>query len=921
MGLLKYAGSAVARGLLLASFSALLTFPLLAQEAVAPPPGVTRVQTVEGITQYQLANGLKVLLAPDLADERVTVNLTYLVGSRHEGYGESGMAHLLEHLIFKGSPNTVDPKAEFRKRGFTFNGTTTADRTNYFATFVSSQESLDWYIGWQADAMVNSFIAKKDLDSEMTVVRSEFEIAGNNPFATLSQRVMAAAYPWHNYGKATIGNRADIENVDIARLQSFYKRYYRPDNAVLMVAGKFDPAATLSGIQKTLGSLSRGQLPMALTYTLEPVQDGERSVVVRRPASAQLMLASYHAPAALHPDNMALTVLTTALGDVPSGRLHKALVESKLAQAVFVGTDRRREASSLVFGTAFAPEDDPLPRQKLLLDIVENLAKQPLRQDEFDRAKAKIEKNLELAFANAAAVAQGALHFEVLGDWRAVFVDRERMKAVTLDEVNRVARSYLLADNRTLGHLIPTKAPMRAPEIGLPDVAAYLQGFTLNEKGLESSAFDFSTGSLHEKVMFSSTAGGIKTALLPKPVRGDLVKLSVSFKFGSLESLRQQGAAAMLAGQMLDKGTTSMTRQQIHDEQVKLGAALSLHFGEEGGALTLTVKKENAMAALALATRLLRESIFPPAEFEEIRAAQIKALQGQLKDKSAQARNAWSRYGNPYAKGDPRYLYSLEETLQELTAVTRDQVYAFYQRFYGAQSAQISVLGPVDVKQYQQQIALSLENWQAPQAWQRVEQPLIERTPARLVFDTPDKSNASLAAYHALPLRAGQFDWQDYAMSLATRIFGGGPGSRLWVRLRESGGLSYSAGAAYSASRYEPNASFSLSAEVAPAKVSAAEAALKEELLRSLSEGFTATEVETFKRQFLADRLRGRSGDAWALAFMRDQMEFGQAPDAYERGDAMIESLTTEQVNSAWKKFVKPEKLVWGVFGDQSTVR
>ena len=921
MTIVKCAGGRFARAVVLAFFCASLTFQIAAQEAIALPPGITRVQTVEGITQYQMANGLKVLLASDLADERVTVNLTYLVGSRHEGYGESGMAHLLEHLIFKGTPGTADPKAEFRKRGFTFNGSTTADRTNYYATFVSSQESLDWYLGWQADAMVNSFIAKKDLDSEMTVVRSEFEIAGNNPFATLSQRVTAAAYPWHNYGKPTIGNRADIENVDIARLQTFYKRYYRPDNAVLMVAGKFDPAATLLGIQKAFGALARPTQPVPQTYTQEPVQDGERSAVVRRPASAQLLLISYHAPAALHPDNMALTVLTTALGDVPSGRLHKALVESKLAQGVFVGVERRREASSIIFGTAFAPEDEPLARQKLLLDIVENMAREPLRQDEFDRAKAKIEKNLELAFANAAAVAQGALQFEVLGDWRAMFVDRERMKAVTLDDVNRVARTYLLTANRTLGHLIPTKAPMRAPEISLPDVAAYLQGFTLTEKGMESSAFDFSTRSLDEKVMFSSTAGGIKTALLPKPVRGDLVKLSVKFKFGSLESLRDQGAAAMLAGQMLDKGTTSMTRQQIHDEQVRLGAALSLHFGEEGGALTLTVKKENAMAALALATRLLRQSVFPPDEFEEIRAAQIKALQGQIKDKSAQAHNAWSRYGNPYPKGDPRYLYSLEETLQELTAVTRDQAYAFYQRFYGAQNVQITVLGPIDTLQYQQQFALALDGWKAPQAWQRVEQPLIARTPARLVFDTPDKSNASLAAYHALPLRAGQFDWQDYAMSLATRIFGGGPGSRLWVRLRESDGLSYSAGAAYGASRYEANANISLSAEVAPGKVSAAESALKEELLRSLSEGFTATEVETFKRQFLADRLRGRSGDAWALAFMRDQMEFGQAPDAYERGDAMIESLTTEQVNTAWKKFVKPEKLVWGVFGDQSTVR
>jgi zinc protease len=164
-------------------------------------------------------------------------------------------------------------------------------------------------------------------------------------------------------------------------------------------------------------------------------------------------------------------------------------------------------------------------------------------------------------------------------------------------------------------------------------------------------------------------------------------------------------------------------------------------------------------------------------------------------------------------------------------------------------------------------------------------------------------------------------DAEDFAMALAARIFGGGPGSRLWVRLREGGGLSYSAGAGYSASQYEPNASISLSAEVAPQNLGVAEKAMNEELARSLREGFTAEEVETFKRQILADRQRGRSGDAWALAFMSGQMEFQYPKDRSVRGDTLYSSLTAAQVNAAWRKYVKPEQLVWGIFGDQSHVQ
>ena len=900
--------------------SALLALLLVAGAAWAQqvgvlPSGVSKVQTVEGITEFRLANGLKVLLAPDVADERVTVNLTYLVGSRHEGYGETGMAHLLEHLIFKGTPGTPDPKNDFRKRGFSFNGSTTADRTNYFATFVSNQESLDWYLGWQADAMVNSFIAKKDLDSEMTVVRSEFEMGENNPFAALSQRMAHTAYLWHGYGKSTIGAKSDIENVDIARLQAFYRRYYRVDNAVLIVAGKFDPTRTLASVQQALGALKRPDAPIPQTYTLEPAQDGERSVVVRRPATAQLILLGYHVPPMLHPDSAALQVLTTALGDAPSGRLHKALVESKLAQAVFAAPGAQREAGMLMFGTVFGPDDEALVRQKALLDVVEDLGKEPIRQDEFDRAKAKISKNLELAFANAAAVANGAMAAEVNGDWRAVFVSRDRVKAVTLEDVNRVARSYLRRDNRTLGHLIPTPAPVRAPGGAKPDVAAYLQGYTLNEKGLESVAFDFGIASLHDKVVFATTPGGIKTAMLSKPVRGELVSLNISFKFGNVEALQNQDAAATLAGAMLQRGTARMSRQQIQDELNKLGAALSMGFGDSGGSLSLRAKKDAFKPALSLAMHLLKESNFPQAEFEEVRSAMLKGIEGQIKDKSAQAENDWSRYGNPYAKGDPRYQHTLEESLQEVKTVTRDQAYGFYRRFYGAQHAQVSLLGPVDVAQYQQVVAEALDDWRAAEPWRRIAEPMVEATPARLVFDTPDKSNSSIKAIQSVPVAAQGMDEDYLALQLAVRIFGGGPGSRLWVRLREAGGLSYSAGAGFGASSYERSGNISLSAEVAPKNVAAAEQALQEELMRSLRDGFTAAEVESFKREYLADRLRSRSGDGWVLGFMGYEMEFQVPRDAREKSDALIESFSAEQINAAWRKYLKPAKLVWGVFG------
>src|SRR6267154_1401066 len=221
--------------------------------AAAPLAAQQRVASVEGITEYRLGNGLRVLLFPDPTKPTVTVNITYLVGSAQEGYGETGMAHLLEHLQFKGSTGHTNIPQELTEHGARTNATTWLDRTNYFETFQANDANLQWALGLEADRMVNSFIAKKDLDSEMTVVRNEFERGENDPSSVLEERVLSTAYLWHNYGKSTIGARSDIENVPIDRLQAFYHEYYQPDNALLLVAGKFDEPKTLATIQTIFG--------------------------------------------------------------------------------------------------------------------------------------------------------------------------------------------------------------------------------------------------------------------------------------------------------------------------------------------------------------------------------------------------------------------------------------------------------------------------------------------------------------------------------------------------------------------------------------------------------------------------------------------------------------------------------------------
>ena len=276
--------------------------------AAAAEPAKKTV-SIEGITEWQLANGLKLLTLPDPGADTITVHIVYLVGSRHEGYGEKGMAHLLEHMLFKGSKRHPNLKEEFTRRGGRWNGTTSNDRTNYFETLGATDDNLEWAIAMEADRMLNSFVSKQDLDSEMTVVRNEFEMGENSPGGVLFQRMQQLAFPWHNYGNPIIGQRSDIERVPIDKLQAFYRTWYQPDNAVLIVAGRFEEPRALSLVTKHFAPLPKPKRALPTFYTEEPTQDGEREVTLRRVGESRIVSSLYRVPAGHHPDYPAIDVL------------------------------------------------------------------------------------------------------------------------------------------------------------------------------------------------------------------------------------------------------------------------------------------------------------------------------------------------------------------------------------------------------------------------------------------------------------------------------------------------------------------------------------------------------------------------------------------------------------------------------------
>lgn len=879
-----------------------------------------KVTTVEGITEYRLPNGLRVLLFPDPGKPTITVNITYLVGSRHENYGETGMAHLLEHLMFKGSKNHADFNLEATKMGAQNNASTWTDRTNYFETVPADEAHLSWALDMEADRMLNAFISQKDLwnpetqKGEMTVVRNEFESGENQPFRVLMQRVQSAAFQWHAYGKDTIGCRSDIENVNEARLQAFYHNYYQPDNAVLLVAGRFDEAQALKLIQEKFGHLAKPTRTLQPTYTAEPVQDGEHQVVVRRVGDVKLAMAGYHIPPGSASDYAAIEVMTQILADTPTGRLHKALVETKKATGSFGWANASKEPGFLLLGTMVPKEGNLDETKELFLKVLEETSSAPFTAAEVERAKTQLLTQVDLSLNDPTRVGLALSEFIAQGDWRLFFLDRDRVKATTLEDVTRVAKTYLKSSNRTLGLFIPTATPDRTIVQPTPDIAALVKDYKGQAAVSQGEAFDPDPSAIAKRVVYANYPSGLKLAVLPKKNRGESVTLNFRFHLGSEQSLSGKGLVGSLCGNMLMRGTSKHTRAQLSELFDKAKAQVGVYGSSEELIAEGETDREHLPEVIRLIGEILKEPSFPADEFEQLRQQRISGLEQARSEPTSFGRITFQQRISPYVKGHARYVASLEEQLEALKTVKLEDVATFHKTFAGASGASLSIVGDVDAKAVQTQIEALFGQWNSPTPY--VYMPPVYKVPSgeTLQFETPDKANAFFSAGILLPLKDTDPDYP--AILIGNYLLGAAANNRLWTRIREKEGLSYGVGSNLDAGLLSRYAIWNASAILAPENAGRLEAAFREELDKALKSGFTAEELQAAKAGWLQERQLGRSQDR-NLAFLLTWNQPLNRPLSYESDlETQVKGLTNQDVLAAMRKFIDPSKLLIVKAGD-----
>ena len=901
----------------IAALSLTLLAPTLTAATAKPaklsPP--EKVTSVEGITEYRLANGMKVLLFPDPSKSTITVNVTYLVGSRHEGYGESGMAHLLEHLVFKGTPRFPNIPQELTARGARPNGTTWYDRTNYFETFAATDDNLRWALDLESDRMINSFIAEKDLQSEFSVVRNEFERGENDPSRVLLQRVMSTAYLWHNYGKSTIGSREDIERVPIENLREFYKKYYQPDNAVLTIAGKIDEAKTIGWVNEFFGKIPRPTRVLQPTYTVEPVQDGERHVVLRRVGEVQVTSAGYHIPAGAHPDFAPVEILADILTNEPSGRLYKALVETGKATSVG-GLAFSLKDPGYAYFTAEVLKDKPVDdATKTMLSVLDNMSATPVTEEEVQRAKNRFLKSFEQAYNNSDRVGLGLSEYIAKGDWRLWFLSRDQMEKVTAADVNRVAALYLKPANRTTGLFVPEANPDRAIIPPSPDPAQLLKDYKGKAALKQAEVFDPSPANIVSRTRSETLPGGAEYSFLTKSTRGGSVNATITLRVGNLGALSGKSTVSELTAAMLRRGTTTRSLQQINDELDKLKTSIGIGGGGQTVTINMTSTRENLVPAMEIVADILRSPVFPEAEFTKLRDELLAGIDQARSDPQSIAAREINRVTSPYPTNDFRHTLDFDGEITALKAVTIKDLRDFHAQFYGASNATASVVGDFDETTVRAALGAMLAGWQAKVPYQRAEAKFFEIAPSARKINTPDKANAVMIAGLNLSLRDDDADYP--ALVMANYMLGGGfLNSRLAVRIRQKEGISYGVSSFLSADSLDKNGDFGTFAIYNPQNSARLLAAYREELDKVLTEGFSETELKDAKSGWLQGRNVSRSQDRELVGRLSSYLFLDRTLEWDANFEGKVAALSAADVNAAVKRWIKPDQLTIIEAGD-----
>lgn len=885
---------------------------------------------IDGISEYVLDNGLKVLLMPDSSTQAVTTMVVYRVGSRNEGPGETGSAHFFEHLMFKGSRkfnalkgNNLD---ELLKRiGARNNAYTWNDQTVYYEQLAG--EYLELALAIEADRMRNLRMTKADRDSEMTVVRNEMEQGENHPDSVLGKQIWATAFTEHPYHHDTIGSRTEVENVPMEKMRAFYNTYYWPNNATLIIAGAGEESEMLRLAVKHFGKIPASPHKIPQVYTVEPPQEGERRFEIRRAGNLHRLSIAWHIPNAYHADMAALDALTKVLGNswARGSRLYKALVDTHIASLMWCNARDTRDPGLLEIDVNLNDGVDSAAAEAAVLSVIEKVKEELVGDEELARIKECERKEFRRALADATSFAFRLGSAEATSDWTMLRTRLAAFEALTAEQIRDVARKYLTKDNRTVGVFVPKAAdelttkeapvataksvavkakkrsPQKRPEVVAATVARYL-GKPQARK------------SLSQRIVSTVLPNGMRVNVLKEKPGCGVVSVGVAIKCGNyFEKDSGKQNLTDITASLVPMGSVGLSKEQIADEMKTLGMeyGLDFHIGPYIGETRAQVVSEHLPRYLSLLNTVMRRPAFEQSEFDTVKQKWTADYKRQAEDPNSVAANI---LGNTlFKEGDMFFQKNFAEELADLQSMTLDDVKAFHKSFWTPGNTIITIVGDIDSDAAVSHVQTAFGDWQGAAA-PAIDVPQVALPEARtVVHKMADKPGVAILLGYPADFKKTDDDYE--AVKVAREILGGDTlTARLGKKLREEGGLTYGVYVQTWDDSYGATPFF-IGLNTNAANVDAAVKMAQEVFADFVANGITEDELKTQVDNLIGKHQLNLDG-LWMLAYKISKCSaLGVSLDSIDQYASKLRALTVADVNAAIKKHFHPDNFLTVVAG------
>ena len=857
--------------------------------------GFEYIKESGGIKEYRMtSNGLKVLLKEDHTAPVATFMVTYEVGSRNEAIGYTGSTHLLEHLMFKGSNkfNTDRGNSVFQllqSLGARMNATTWLDRTNYYETLPSSE--LETAIEIEADRMRNAYIKEEDRESEMTVVRNEFERGQNNPSGVLDEHIWATAYHAHPYHHSTIGWKADIENVSIERLKEFYDTFYWPNNATATVVGDFETSKALAIIKKHFGRIRKSTKEIPVVYTTEPMQEGKRTVTLKRAGQQGIVGIAHKSPPATHEDAASFIVLSSILSSGKNSRFYKNITDKGLTTNIFIWDTLFKDPGLFTVYANLAPGVEHKTVEDIIVAEYENIKKEGVTEEEVSKAKAQLIASMKFRQDGSMAVAGSLNEAIASGDWTLYTRYEELVNSVTAKSIKLVVNKYFLEDLSTVGYFIPEVSgdqPQGKPVASAKELVEMKKQYFSKEN----------QGGLASQIVDSEPVEGIRLLTLKRG--SGVVTINGSFMGGDIYADENNSRVPDLVSSMLDQGTTKQTKFEISNQLEKAGARLSVSNGKSNVSFYAKFLSRDLEMVFGLLSEQLQHPAFNEEDLEKIKKRMITSYKKRKESTRGNAVN--NMLASFYPKGHQNAPEDNDRSIEDIKKTKTEDLKVFHNQNYGKGGMVVVAVGDVDHEELSNTIKKEFESWKNSPLSKKTESKKGKKSAGKAYVTMKDKTSTDFVM--GIPLGIDRFHEDYMPLYVATHILGGNFSARLMQTVRVKEGLTYGINSVITGFDNKNDGYWMVGGTFAPELLARGEKATLREVKRWAEGGVTQAEVDITKSTLTGsyqvgfDTTRGLSiGILSAVNVWGDLSYIDSFPEK-------VNSVTLEQVNAAIKKYI-----------------